>query len=230
MPATATYSAEQLTERTIYRHAIDAVVWGMPLVNYDLLYQAMRKAGGQFNQVVYWSRLPDWKNQTLTPNADTLYFIPFVNTKDVGPVVLELPPANGGRIVGTVDDAWQTAIEDVGPAGLDKGEGGRYLILPPAFSGNVPAGVFPMLSSTYQSYACCGRIPRAPATETSQRPSRTASASRSTRSPRPRARPRRCSSTRSTSSTTARFRTTCGSSSHSIAWSSTSRGSSATRR
>src|SRR5215471_4224953 len=42
---------------------------GMPVVNYDLLYIAALKAKGDFNQVVYWSRLPDWKNQTLTPNA-----------------------------------------------------------------------------------------------------------------------------------------------------------------
>jgi hypothetical protein len=26
---------------------------------------------------------------------------------------------------------WQAAIEDVGPAGVDKGKGGKYLILPP---------------------------------------------------------------------------------------------------
>ena len=34
-----------------------------------------------------------WKNQTLTPNPDTIYLNPFYNTKDVGPMVLEIPPA-----------------------------------------------------------------------------------------------------------------------------------------
>ena len=37
-----------------------------------------------------------WKNQTLTPNPDTIYLMPFYNTKDVGPMVLEIPPADGG--------------------------------------------------------------------------------------------------------------------------------------
>jgi len=68
----------------------------MPAVNYDLLYQAMVKANGGFNQVVFWSRLTDWKNPTLTPNPDVLYFFPFINTRDVGPVVLEIP-AKGRR-------------------------------------------------------------------------------------------------------------------------------------
>ena len=37
-------------------------------------------------------------------------------------------PAEGGSITGSVDDGWQTAIEDVGPAGVDEGKGGKYLI------------------------------------------------------------------------------------------------------
>ena len=36
------------------------------------------------NQVIYWGRPLDWHNQTLTPNPDTLYFMAFFNTKDVG--------------------------------------------------------------------------------------------------------------------------------------------------
>ena len=148
----ATDSAN-IVARGVHRRAVEAVVWGMPAVNFDLLYQSMVRAGGAWNQVVYWSRLPDWKNQTLTPNPDVLYFFPFINTKDAGPVVLEIPPAGGdGSITGSVDDAWQTAIEDVGPAGVDKGKGGRYLILPPGFKDKVPDGYIPMPSSTYQSY------------------------------------------------------------------------------
>ena len=92
-----TFTVSQLAERTLHRRAVEVVIWGMPAVNYDLLYQAMVKAKGAFNQVVYWSRLPDWKNQTLTPNPDTLYFVPFINTKDVGPVVLE-DPSRGRRL------------------------------------------------------------------------------------------------------------------------------------
>jgi len=138
--------------RMIERRAVEAVIWGMPAVNYDLMLQAAIHNGVRPNQIAYWSRLSSWKNQTLTPNPDALYFMPFYNVKD-GPVVLEIPPAGDGTIVGSVDDCWQTALEDVGPAGADKGKGGKYLILPPDMRFKMPAGYIPLQSSTYQGYA-----------------------------------------------------------------------------
>jgi hypothetical protein len=149
-------SSAELAKRTTERRAVEAVIWGMPAVNFDRMYQAMvhdANAGEGSNKVVYWSRPLSWKNQTLTPNPDTIYLMPFFNTKDVGPVVLEIPPADNGTITGSVDDAWQTAIEDVGPAGVDKGKGGKYLILPPGYKDKVPTGYIPMQSETYESYA-----------------------------------------------------------------------------
>jgi hypothetical protein len=35
----------------------------MPAVNFDLMFQAAIKAGGKENQIVYWSRIPDWKTR-----------------------------------------------------------------------------------------------------------------------------------------------------------------------
>jgi hypothetical protein len=147
-------STEDLARRTIERRAVEAVIWGMPVVNYDLMYQAMvRETKGSFNQIVYWSRLPDWKNQTLTPNPDVIYLMPFFNTKDVGPMVLEIPPAGDGVLNGTVMDCWQAPLEDVGPAGVDKGKGGKYLILPPGYKGKAPKGYIALPSMNYQGYA-----------------------------------------------------------------------------
>ena len=148
-------SAEDLSRRAVERRAVEAVIWGMPAVNYQLMYQEMvRKTNGDFNQILYWSRLLDWKNQTLTPNPDVIYLMPFFNTKDVGPVVLEIPPADDGVFNGSVMNYWQAAIEDVGPGGVDKGKGGKYLILPPGYdAATLPAGYIPMPSDTYRGYA-----------------------------------------------------------------------------
>src|SRR5271155_5859441 len=149
------FDPKELTKRTLQRRAVESVIWGMPAVNFDRMYQAMvhdAKAGEGSNKIVYWSRPVNWRNQTLTPNPDTIYFMPFFNTKDIGPMVLEIPPADDGSITGSVDDCWQTAIEDVGPAGVDKGKGGKYLILPPGHKDQVPDGYIPMPSETYQSY------------------------------------------------------------------------------
>ena len=146
-------SAQDSTRRTIERRAVEAVNWGISGANFDLMYQAMVKAGGRYNQVVYWSRLPDWKNQTLTPNPDTIYLMPFISTKDAGPIVIEIPPAGGGSITGTIMDAWQGPLEDVGPAGADQGRGGKYLVLAPGHSGPIPDGYIVLPSTTFQGYA-----------------------------------------------------------------------------
>ena len=143
----------EIADRALHRRAVEAVIWGMPAVNFELMRRQMVKLGGSANQVVFWSRPITWKNQTLTPNPDTIYVMPFFNTQEAGPVVLEIPPAGAGTIVGSVDDCWQTAIADVGPAGVDKGQGGKYLVLPPDHPGEVPDGYIPLRSPTYQSYA-----------------------------------------------------------------------------
>lgn len=148
-----TFTLEVLAARSMYRRAVEAAIWGIPAVNFDAMYQALlRDAGGAANQIVYWSRLLDSRNQTLTPNPDAIYLMPFYDTTD-GPVVLEVPPAHGGSITGSIDDAWQCAIGDVGLAGSDAGKGGRYLILPPDFDGVVPEGFLPMPSPTYSGFA-----------------------------------------------------------------------------
>jgi len=147
------FSADDLTYRIVQRRAVEAVIWGMPAVNYDLMLQEMLKLGGKANQIVYWSGLPDWKNQTLTPNPDAIYLMPFINTKDVGPVVIEIPPADEGSITGTIMDGWQMPLADVGPAGTDAGKGGKYVVLPPNFTDKTPDGYIVLPSATYQGYA-----------------------------------------------------------------------------
>jgi hypothetical protein len=146
------FSPEELTRRAIERRAVEAVIWGMPAVNTDLMYQATLKLGGGSSQIVYWSRLLDWRNQTLTPNPDVIYLMAFFNTKD-GPIVIEIPPADGGVINGSIMDPWQAALEDVGPAGADKGAGGKYLILPPGYNERPPEGYIVLPSANYQGYA-----------------------------------------------------------------------------
>jgi hypothetical protein len=57
--AQANLSADELGRRAIERRAVEAVIWGMPAVNYDLMYQEMLRLGGRPNQIVYWSGLLD---------------------------------------------------------------------------------------------------------------------------------------------------------------------------
>jgi hypothetical protein len=151
-PAPRATSGPTLAERAIHRRAVEAVIWGIPAVNFDLMVQAAAANGAKPNQIVYWSRPVNWKDQTLTPNPDTIYLNPFYDTRD-GPVVLEIPPtANGQVIVGSADMAWQNAMQDFGPDGADQGKGGKYLITPPGYRGKVPAGYEVLASETFQGF------------------------------------------------------------------------------
>ena len=150
-----------MAERTVHRRAVEAVIWGMPAVNVDLMYQAMAgNTEGRYNHITYWSHLPDWKIQTLTPNPDAIYLTPYFNTADVGPMVLEIPPADDGSITGTVMDCWQSPLEDVGPAGVDKGKGGKYVVAPPGYEDKIPDGYIPLPSDTFKGYALLRSIPK----------------------------------------------------------------------
>ncbi|HXB93962.1 MAG TPA: DUF1254 domain-containing protein [Puia sp.] len=152
--AQPSFKAADIKEQLTYNRAVAAAIWGMPAVNYQLMVAAMTRLNGSFNQVVWWPKLLDWKNQTLTPNPDVIYLMPFFNTKEVGPVVLEIPPADSGVFNGSIMNYWQAAIEDVGPGGVDKGKGGKYLVLPPGYDKDrIPPGYIPMASDTYQGYA-----------------------------------------------------------------------------
>jgi hypothetical protein len=146
--------AAELDRRAVERRAVEAVIWGMPAVNYDLMLQEMlHKTAGKVNQMIYWGRPLDWKNQTLTPNPDTLYFMSFLNTRDVGPIVIEIPPADqDGSLNANLVNVWQQPLEDAGLLGVDKGKGVKLLMLPPAYAGPIPAGYSALQPNTHGSY------------------------------------------------------------------------------
>ena len=155
--ATAAYaqnlSPQDLARRAIERRAVEAVIWGMPAVNTDLMLQEMlSKTSARVGQVVYWGRPMEWHNQTLTPNPDAIYFMAFFNTKD-GPIALDLPPGDAnGSFNGNIVTTWQMPLEDAGLLGADKGAGGKYLILPPGYTGAKPESYIALQSDTFGGY------------------------------------------------------------------------------
>ena len=50
-------SADELNRRLIQSRAVEAVIWGIPAVNTDLMRQEMlTKTPGKVGQVIYWGR------------------------------------------------------------------------------------------------------------------------------------------------------------------------------
>ncbi len=93
--------------------------------------------GAEDNTVVIFPGLMDAKSLFLTANADTVYYLAVVDLTK-GPVVIEQPP----RGLGTINDMWFSWIIDIGFPGPDRGEGGKYLIVPPGYDGPLPEGGF----------------------------------------------------------------------------------------
>jgi hypothetical protein len=72
--------------------------------------------------------------------------------------VLDVPAAPEAGLFGSLLDAWQVPV-DVGPEGEDHGKGGQYLLLPPNFKGELPAGYIPVRFATYNGYGLLRAIP-----------------------------------------------------------------------
>src|SRR5688572_24035899 len=70
-------NSQSIKEKMIHSRAVQAAIWGMPAVNYKLMYNEFAKLGGKYNEILYWPGLLTWKNQTLTPNPDVIYIMPF---------------------------------------------------------------------------------------------------------------------------------------------------------
>ena len=154
------YTPAELEQRTLGRRAIEAAIWGMPLVNFDAMRQAyFRDAQAHYNDVIYLSQPANWKFQVTTPNNSTNYALFFTNLKN-GPVVVEIPPLDGAHFFGSILDAWNTPLVDVGTIGQDKGKGGKYLLLPPNYQSELPAGYIPVYASTYNVYGVLRFMPK----------------------------------------------------------------------
>jgi hypothetical protein len=129
-------AVEQTThEKITHSRAIEAVVWAMPLLNFNQYRKGCEEIGVQLNDIGYYSKIQDWRFQTATPNNTTPMINFFWNIKE-GPIVVELPPASKNvKIFGTLMDSWQRPIDDVGAKGRDQGRGGKYLLVPAGYDG-----------------------------------------------------------------------------------------------
>mgnify|MGYP003640348401 CR=1 FL=1 len=99
----------------------------------------------QPNQIAVAEQLLDSHSLYLTGNTSTMYSIGHLDLQAYGPTVVEVPPG----MLGMLDDAWMRYVGDFGVAGPDKGKGGKYLILPPGYTGEVPEGYFVLKPLTY---------------------------------------------------------------------------------
>ena len=147
-------TASLLFESLDLNRGVDAFLNGMPAANFEA-GRAGHLARGQekANQVILFDGLMDSNSLFLTGNAGTVYATSFLELNRDGPTVVEIPAGTGP---GIMVDSFTRNIVDMGPPGPNRGNGGKFLILPPGydetdFEGIVPQGFYTIASS--RSYA-----------------------------------------------------------------------------
>jgi len=155
-------SVPDLEAQVAYQRAFEAVVWAMPASAIYRLRVGLTEVPGMADNVILAYSVPlKPKDEAITPNTVTPYISAFTDLRN-GPVVLDLPAkTEKASLYGQIVDAWQTTIADVGPAGLDKGAGGKYLLIPPGYGGAIPDGYLPIRSQSFR-IALAFRSVRAP--------------------------------------------------------------------
>jgi hypothetical protein len=108
--------------------------------------------GAEDNTVVIFPELMDSNSLFLTGNADTVYYFSIIDLTK-GAVVIEQPPKG----LGTINDMWYQWVIDIGFPGPDRGEGGRYLLLPPRYDGPLPDSGFHVARSKTTRALYAGR-------------------------------------------------------------------------
>jgi hypothetical protein len=104
---------------------------------------------GDSSQINVTANRLDSSALVLTGNTESLYAFIVFDLKNDGPTVFEVPPG----IMGPLDDHNFLFVADIGPTGQDQGQGGKYLLLPPDYDGDVPDGYFVVRSPTYANFS-----------------------------------------------------------------------------
>ena len=143
-------TAELVYENLDRMRGVDVFLKAMPAASVRQLMLGPSAIGvSDYNTVMVTEGLMDSKPLYLTANTSTLYATPYINMKDLGTMVMEVPSG----MLGAFNDAWFRYISDIGPFGPDKGQGGKFLLLPPGYEGEIPEGYFVVQSKTFRVWA-----------------------------------------------------------------------------
>jgi hypothetical protein len=139
-------AADALHDQLKFNRAVEIYITQLPAVAVIESRRGFRDFGAKRpNQVIIWESRMDAETLLLTANTETVYGLGFFDLKGDGPTVFEAPP----KMLGACMDTLQRFLVDIGPLGPDKGNGGKYLFLPPGYKGDVPDGYFVVKSPTY---------------------------------------------------------------------------------
>ena len=130
-------TAERVYDHLDFMHGLNVYLDGFAGASTYAIRKGFHDAGVEDNSILIFSELMGSESVFLTANADTVYYLGVVDLTS-GPMVVETPP----QALGVFDDMWWGWIIDFGLPGPDRGEGGRFLLVPPGYDGPLPDSGF----------------------------------------------------------------------------------------
>lgn len=146
-------TAQKLADEMLYVHGVSAYTNTIQAASLWALRKGFAEIGVNDNEFIVSPEMMDGRALFLTANMDTYYFWSNINLKD-GPIVVETPPG----VLGIFDDFWFRWVSDFGLPGPDRGEGGRYLLVPPGYEGELPEGGYFIKHSRTHLVTMLGRM------------------------------------------------------------------------
>lgn len=123
----------------------------MGLASMQALFNShVHESGMESGDVAIFTEIDEGKSSHigLTYNTESVYASAYIDLKQDGPIVLETPP----NVLGIVNDGWMRYVTDLGNAGPDKGQGGKFLIVMDDYEGEIPEGYFVFRTPTYRNW------------------------------------------------------------------------------
>jgi len=145
-------TATKLEEEILYVHAVEAYLNSIHAVSLWAMRKGFQEVGVNDNAFIVWPTMMDGNTLFLTANMDTYYYMSFIDLSN-GPMIVETPR----DALGVMDDMWFNWVTDFGLPGSDRGEGGRYLLVPEWYDGQLPDGGFYIRKSKSNHVFVAGR-------------------------------------------------------------------------
>lgn len=125
-------AADRVYNLLDFTHAYQGYMDGVKIASMDAMRRGLLEYGPANTTVLQFADLMDSKTLFLTPNTTSVYQTAWLQLGDE-PMVIETPP----NVLGFLNDAWFRYVMDFGNLGPDEGQGGKFLILPPGYEGEV---------------------------------------------------------------------------------------------
>jgi hypothetical protein len=140
-------TVEAVYDNLDFQRGVRAFLDSLPIASLYAMREGLREVGAVNGTVGIFENLMDARTLFLTANTESVYAVTWLDLED-GPMVVESAP----NTLGILDDFFFGHVTDLGNAGPDRGQDGRFLILPPGYDGDVPEGYYTFTSRTFGNW------------------------------------------------------------------------------